>query len=282
MKRIGTFIRPDALMEKQRLASGRINLLVSFDDGFVNHCRLALPVLQRHNVPAMFFISTWHMENREPFWFDRLIRPIQQHQLVELDLRHLGLGSYRFSPSGGEDRWNGLQLLLEDVKRHDPLQKKIVECILDEMEKELPYVRRFHQDDLPLSGHEILAMRDSGLCWIGSHAHRHRILTKLDDEELAEELQKSRNILESLLDQPVEHIAYPNGNADARVREACRRAGYRFGFTVEPGRVRPTVDHFRIPRIVVGGFDTSYRLLFNLACGLLTRERGSSSKLVRN
>lgn len=36
--------------------SDRVNVLLSFDDGFQNNVDHALPVLQRHGVPALFFI----------------------------------------------------------------------------------------------------------------------------------------------------------------------------------------------------------------------------------
>jgi len=270
LKKFSTFIRPDALLDPDRQSRVRLNLLLTFDDGFINNYRLGLPVLQRHGVPALFFISTRHMESGEPFWFDRLIRPIQQDRLAELDLRHLGMEVYSFCPADGAKRWDGIQRLLEDVKKLDENQDgTLVDHILGVLHGDNHRSETFHAEDRPLGRADIQKMQRSGLCYFGGHGHRHRILTKLVDDSLKEELQQSRTILESLLGESVDHISYPNGDTDGRVSDACRMAGYRFGYTVMPGRVGFAVDHFRIPRILVSGFDGTLSVLKNLARGLI-------------
>jgi hypothetical protein len=74
-KRIGTFIQPNALFDPAKLRRDRINFLLTFDDGFSNTCRLGLPLLIKHDVPALFFITTSNLQSGEPFWFDRIIEP---------------------------------------------------------------------------------------------------------------------------------------------------------------------------------------------------------------
>lgn len=269
LKMIGNYLRPGDLFESGRFASCRLNLLLTFDDGQVNNFKLGLPVLQRYSVPALFFISTWHMESGEPFWFDRLIRAIQHYRLSMLDLRRYGMGIYRFNQSGGEKRWAGINRFLNDIKESaEKHQDQVSNWIMRMLPGDEHLDKVFHKEDLPLNKEQILAMRNSGLCWFGSHSHRHRILTKLDDDTLLEELRYSRDNLENVIGQSVEHIAYPNGNVDTRVREACLRAGYRFGYTVDSGRVRSATDHLRIPRISIGGFDSIFRILISIARSL--------------
>jgi peptidoglycan/xylan/chitin deacetylase (PgdA/CDA1 family) len=36
--------------------SDKVNVLISFDDGFINNLEVALPILRRHAVPAVFFL----------------------------------------------------------------------------------------------------------------------------------------------------------------------------------------------------------------------------------
>lgn len=62
----------------------------------------------------------------------------------------------------------------------------------------------------------------------GSHTCSHPAsLTQVSDEQLADELERSRSQLESLLDRPVEHFSYPHSQLDARIEAAVERAGYR-------------------------------------------------------
>jgi hypothetical protein len=56
------------------------------------------------------------------------------------------------------------------------------------------------------------------------------------DCELRREVFESKSRLEGMLGDEVSCFAYPYGDIDARVRAAGEYAGYRFAFTVNPGR----------------------------------------------
>jgi peptidoglycan/xylan/chitin deacetylase (PgdA/CDA1 family) len=70
---------------------------------------------------------------------------------------------------------------------------------------------------------------------IGSHSHRHIQLTPLSDADVIDELRRSRDILEDLVQQPVEHFSFPGGSYDTRILEMSRRAGYKYLFTSDWG-----------------------------------------------
>jgi len=77
---------------------------------------------------------------------------------------------------------------------------------------------------------------------IGSHGMSHRKLAELAPSQQAIELRDSREALEDLLGQPVEHFCYPFGSIDrSSVRLACE-AGYRSAMTCLRGAAT-RVDH---------------------------------------
>lgn len=80
-----------------------------------------------------------------------------------------------------------------------------------------------------LTSEQVLEMRAAGITF-GSHSFSHRDLTALSDEECERDLRTSRELLEDLLREPVQLLAYPRGNQDERVRSAARRAGFTHGF----------------------------------------------------
>ena len=82
---------------------------------------------------------------------------------------------------------------------------------------------------------------------IGSHTISHPHLPRLSDEELRSELVESRQQLEARLGPPCDVLAYPYGEADARVRAAAWAAGYSMAFALrgEPG----PRDVFGLPRV---------------------------------
>jgi peptidoglycan/xylan/chitin deacetylase (PgdA/CDA1 family) len=73
--------------------------------------------------------------------------------------------------------------------------------------------------------------------------------------------------LQHLLGRQVDYLAYPFGHLDERVVSAARKAGYRAGFSTQPGFNRPDVDRFRIRRIDVYGSDTPAMLMRKVRLG---------------
>jgi len=87
----------------------------------------------------------------------------------------------------------------------------------------------------PMSWEQLAALQAEG--WeIGSHSVSHPHLTRLPDEQLDAELARSRRTLEQRLGRPCRSIAYPYGDADARVARAAKRAGYLAGADLGPAR----------------------------------------------
>ena len=90
-------------------------------------------------------------------------------------------------------------------------------------------------DSLLMSWDHVRALTDAGFD-VQSHSHAHRVLHTLPPEAVTADLRRSRQELESALDQPVTALAYPTGRpiGDApALRQAVIDAGFRYGFTVE-------------------------------------------------
>ena len=84
-----------------------------------------------------------------------------------------------------------------------------------------PYEREL----VPLGWDELRDLHAEG--WeIASHTRTHARLIRLGDAELRDELEGSRARLEAELGEPCRTLAYPYGEADERVIEAARAAGY--------------------------------------------------------
>ncbi len=62
---------------------------------------------------------------------------------------------------------------------------------------------------------------------VGSHTVSHARLADLSDDQVREELVRSKAELEKQLGHPVDLLAYPYNSVRARVREAAQAAGYR-------------------------------------------------------
>jgi len=269
---LGTFVAPSALErpDEQRRRD-HLQLLLTFDDGYLNNLRLGADVLAKHDVPALFFVSTHHLVSGEPFWFDRVVTRVQVAQLERLDLSRFGLRDYRFFATDGARRWDDIQLLLSDLKRLGNSHEPAVARILDLLDSEYAAVAAPFDERLrPITVPELRQLASRPQAFFGSHGHHHAILPRLGDADLAANLTTSKEVLEKVLGRSIEDVAYPNGDEDRRVREACVRAGYRRGYVTTPGAVPLAPDVLRLPRVLVGGYDTARDVVTKVKASLLT------------
>jgi len=86
---------------------------------------------------------------------------------------------------------------------------------------------------------------------IGAHGASHRLLTRLDDAELARDLDESRAVLEDLLGTSIDSMAYPNGAVDARVQRAVATAGFTLAASSRWRINTPSTDRLRLGRVEV-------------------------------
>lgn len=91
---------------------------------------------------------------------------------------------------------------------------------------------------------------------IGAHSLSHRYLTQLPDNQLQNEVEGSRALLEDKLSSSVAVFSYPYGDYDDRVMKAVVDAGYRGACATIPTRLRVNDDLFALPRLFIAR-DTS-------------------------
>lgn len=227
-------------------------VLITFDDGYRDNHDVALPILQGHGVPAVVFVATGYMGSRETYWYDRLV-----HQMLTVAQAELPMpaGVPPLMVGGGEAQrrraaHEALKHLktLSDPARRDTLENWRVAMGAAEHDG-------FHGIDGPMDWTEVRALSEAGI-EIGSHSVTHPVLARVgDDAQLERELVDSKAEIEARTGRPVVSLAYPVGGPSAysdRVIDVARRAGYRFGFTYEPGVIDPQrMDPFRLRRLPV-------------------------------
>lgn len=128
-----------------------------------------------------------------------------------------------------------------------------------------------HERELvPLGWDELRALRDEG--WeIASHTRTHARLIKLGDAELREELEGSRARLEAELGEPCLTLAYPYGEANERVIEAAREAGYEAACGLPTSFERASMLAW--PRTGVWRGDGSFSFRLKIASPVLALQR---------
>ncbi|MBK1716084.1 polysaccharide deacetylase family protein [Thiocystis violacea] len=105
-----------------------------------------------------------------------------------------------------------------------------------------------------MSAERLRAVRGAGIT-IGSHTVNHVKLGEVDPDTQRRELRHSREALEDLLGEPVQHLCYPFGSFDTRTVQAAAEAGYRSATTCLRGAAIPADHPLVLPRKAISQGD---------------------------
>jgi peptidoglycan/xylan/chitin deacetylase (PgdA/CDA1 family) len=87
--------------------------------------------------------------------------------------------------------------------------------------------RPFPDDGRPLSWSALRDACATGLVDVGSHTHTHAVLDRLPDDQVAAELDRSRQLIEDRLGRPCADFAYPKALPPTPAADAAVRARFR-------------------------------------------------------
>ena len=209
-------------------------VLVTFDDGYRDNREVALPILQRHRIPATFFVSTGHITRRRTYWWDQIAYLLHHSGVEEAHLRYPTELVLR--PGAEPERTR--RTLLRLIKGMSGLD---LDRLLAELSRALgvPWdeaLDRHIADETVMTWDDVRELHRAGMA-IGSHTRTHRILYTLEADELDDELVGSRRDIEQAIGVRPAAIAYPAGRSLSplpMVTAAVRRAGYAAAFSTQP------------------------------------------------
>jgi len=212
-------------------------VMITFDDGYKDGLEVAVPILQRHGLPATFFVATDYIDQRKLFWWDRVHWIVRSSKRESIELsypspRRLVLGSDG-ERLAAADRL--VRLIKDeggmDLERFLGEVSAACDVSLDSLQE------RRMADPLLMTWDDLRALRDAGMS-VQSHSRSHRTLQTVPLGRLGDELGGSRETLERELGERVRAISYPVGKRLGRapaIRAAIRKAGYELGFSNASG-----------------------------------------------
>ena len=212
-------------------------VLVTFDDGYADNFEHALPILRRHGIRALFFVTTGCLTDRQLFWWERVNLLVRRSEERALRIEYPFAEEIDLStPAAKAAAKKGLNRI---IKTHYDLD---LERFLDGVATgcRVPWSDaqgRALGNRILMTWDQVKSLRKAGMS-IGSHSHAHRVLKTLPPAALRADLKLARSLLEGHLDEPVRTIAYPVGNsiaAEPLIRQAVVDAGYEMGFTTDAG-----------------------------------------------
>jgi peptidoglycan/xylan/chitin deacetylase (PgdA/CDA1 family) len=129
--------------------------------------------------------------------------------------------------------------------------------------------------ELCMSWDELKRFADDPLMTVGAHSITHCNLARQTEAIAGHEMATSRARIESVMQRPVLHLAYPYGDkiaAGAREFALAHAAGFKTAVTTRPGMIFPeNAGHMTaLPRVSLNGNYQNARILPVLTSGAAT------------
>lgn len=198
------FIGPDDLLND--LPEDQPCIMISFDDGYFNNM-LAIDILNKYKIPAIFFITARNVLDNKSFWWDIVYR-----------------NRIKQGASSGAIRKE--QLYLKDFK-YD-----FIDNYLDQNFGK-KCMEPWSDIDRPMNVAEINTISKNPLVILGNHTYSHSILPNYSVEEIKEEIRLCNKTLFEITGITPNSIAFPNGNYDQKIILATEEIGLLYAFTTE-------------------------------------------------
>ncbi len=180
--------------------SQKAGLVITFDDGYADNITEILSILEKHQIPATFFVCTLNIDSNSEFWWDKL------------DAIYTDLAPIFYLPS-----------YQEKVSKNKYTQKHISNFLIkmnnDEKEVwlfELAEINKIQfknrQEYRSLSKDELRKLSEHPLVDIGIHTHNHYKFSNLSYQEQKQEILMSVKILKELTTRNINYLALPHGD----------------------------------------------------------------------
>jgi peptidoglycan/xylan/chitin deacetylase (PgdA/CDA1 family) len=231
-----TFISPNEILEG--LDHTRKYIMITFDDGYSNN-RYALPILQKYNVPAVFFIITNNIQYNKCFWWDVLYRErIKQGASLRTIWRE-----------GDRLKWN----------TSTEIERYLTTNFGDQALHPLGEI------DRPLTVAELKQLSNEKQVCIGNHTRDHAILTNYNAAEIQSQIGDAQDFLYEVTGKSPEIISYPDGYYSNKVIRVTSNAGFKLGvITDKKKNYFPFDGHgdisLRLGRFDLGGSNEPLKL----------------------
>lgn len=215
------------------------SIAITFDDGYQNCRKNALPILEKYQLPATLFIPTDAMEEGV-MWNDKLFQIIHKTRVnsLKLDNSSYDLSSVQKKIKAFHHLNTELKFMLPD-DRNNFISRLSEQLNVDTFKRVI------------MCPEEIKQIK-SDVLEIGSHSKTHPIFSMLDTDSAEFEFLNSHEKLSQVINGEVTGFAYPNGkyirDFNDETLATIKNTPYKYAVTTNWGIVTPSTSHHRIPR----------------------------------
>jgi len=224
----------------------------TMDDGFVDQAKIAAPVFAEFNCPLTFFVITGMLDQSLWPWDAQVAWMTETSEKNSLETAIAGR-SFSLPLDSSDNRRHAkrqLQDKIRELPAHqiDEVMKRIADAAGLVIPEKPPATYRAMDWDMARQ------LEREGVQF-APHSVSHRILSRLDNASLQQEISESWRTMNKELVNPLKVFCYPTGREDdydRREIDTLRENGFLGAVTTTPDLVEPRINSdeelFRLPR----------------------------------
>ncbi|QZA89094.1 polysaccharide deacetylase family protein [Salinarchaeum sp. IM2453] len=239
-------------------------VLLTFDDGFIDHYHTVYPILKQRGIQGAFFPSAEPIENDIVLDVHKIHTILAQRETDKQLVDDVFDCLEHYQPQFDLDTPEQYYTELAEEGRWDPKEivfvKRLLQHVLPEKPRELVVDDLFDQyvdvDEQTLSQewymtkNQLRVMANNGM-HIGSHTANHYWLDTLSLQDAVHEIEQSLSFLEDINGTTDDWtMCYPYGGYDDTTLELLEEYDCNLGFTTSPRRADTETDSpLELPRL---------------------------------
>jgi len=230
--------------------SGKKFVAYTFDDGYVDNFTHAFPIFKRYNIPFSIYVTTNFPDREAVMWWYLLEDLVLEKESIEWTIEG---HTRKFSCATEADREMTFHRLRTEFSKSDGslAQNHLIRFF--ESHQIDPHLK---SRELALNWEQIAEMSGHPLVTLGAHTVSHPALNKLTDRDVIQEIEQSREKIQTWTGRKVEHFSYPFGTrAEAGEREFAivKSCGFKTATTTRPANIFPGHRYHKecLPRILI-------------------------------
>jgi peptidoglycan/xylan/chitin deacetylase (PgdA/CDA1 family) len=245
---------------------------LTFDDGYLDNFTQAVPILEKYQLPATFYITTGSIGTKDQFWWDQLQDLILLNETLPKKFQ-LTLNNESFNLDLG-DAYQLNQNLKDQIKSwkaDQPSTNKRAELYFT-LWKTLrtcePVIRKKYIDDIRnwagqqsahsgkmMNWQHILSLSGKKLFSIGGHTANHPTLGTHPIDIQKKEIMNGMVTLNEMIKKDIAGFAYPHGSYNQDTISILSEAGFKYAVTTESTSVLNHSKKFELPRFQVKNWE---------------------------
>jgi peptidoglycan/xylan/chitin deacetylase (PgdA/CDA1 family) len=242
----------------------------TFDDGYRDNRDFALPIMREFDAPFAVYVASDFAQGTGNLWWIALETAIARASHVEAEIEGQAIRLDTSTLAAKHAAFDRLHDWLRALPGRDDLTREIGKLCARHGVDQAAICR-----ELCMSWDELKPFASEPLVSIGAHSITHCNLAQQPDEIASQEMATSRARIESAIQRPVLHFAYPYGDrvaAGPREFALAKAAGFKTAVTTRPGMIFPESAEYptALPRVSLNGNYQDERILPVLTSGAAT------------